>query len=329
VSTQQADAAGVGTRLAGPARFEACVVTYNSEDAVERLVRSLVTEPALAAIRVFDNASSDGTVDRLTRLTAGSPVPLVVTASSENLGFPAGCNRLLRAVESEVAVFVNPDVEMREGALSELAELVHRDDSIGIATCGLRTRDGRVQSEPARPTPTLTRLVAQNAPQALRHAAAGRTRARHCGDRPSRLETDHDVECTTGALMVFPTDLRHRVGYMDESVFMYLEDLDWCARVRRSGLRIRYLGSRWAWHESGASASSHQDHLFALMPQVWLTYFRRYGSFFARRLARPVLVALTLSLAAGSLLRGRRPYPELRALRQALTYRPRPEPEWS
>ena len=307
-------------------RVEACIVTFNSGEVIEPLVRSLTMEPAVAAIRVFDNASSDGTVERLRELAAESPVPLIVTESQENLGFPVGCNRLLRQVESDVAAFVNPDVELRDGALSQLAELVHGDRSIGIATCGLRTRDGRTQSEPARPKPSLPRLVAANAPDWLRRRAA--RRAGVAVAHREGMDVDRDVDCTTGALMVFRTELCEQVGYMDESVFMYLEDVDWCARVRLRGLRIRYVGSMWAWHESGVSAEPHHSELFALMPQVWLTYFRRYGSAPARWLARPVLVGLTLCLALGRLLRGRRPTAELRALRQALTFRPRLHPSW-
>jgi len=101
---------------------EVCVVTFNSEDVVGALIASLVAEPAVVTIRVFDNASSDSTVRTAGELAADSSVPILVYALGGEPRFPAGCNRLLHEVEADVAAFVNPDVELRDGALSELAD---------------------------------------------------------------------------------------------------------------------------------------------------------------------------------------------------------------
>ena len=91
---------------------------------------------------------------------------------------------------------------------------------------------------------------------------------------------------------------------------------------------MRYHGDVWAWHDSGVSSGPEANALYALMPQVWLTYFSRYGTPWQRRLVRPVLLAICsigwiTELAGGSPAGKHFP-----ALKQALTYRPDEAPTW-
>ena len=69
---------------------------------------------------------------------------------------------------------------------------------------------------------------------------------------------------------------------------MFLEDIDFAARVRRAGYRIRYVGTRWAWHDCGADSERHEARLYALLPHVWITYLNRYGSRFERAVRRGI-----------------------------------------
>lgn len=304
---------------------EVCVVTHNNEGTIARLLRSLDREPAIRRVQVMDNASTDGTVGEIERFARASSLAIDLERSPENIGFPAACNRLLRRVKAEAVAVVNPDVEFPGPALSPLANLVARDHTIGIASCQLRTRDGRVQTEAARPRPTLARLLAGQIPTPLRRRVGEITRHR---DRLA-LSESHDVECTMGSLMVFRTELVSMVGYLDESVFMYLEDIDFCARARARGLRIRYEANMWAWHDSGISADRYRRELDLLLPRVWLTYIHRYGSPVERLLVRPSLVVLWLGWIVRRLVRGKRIRTELGGLIESATYRPVSEPRWS
>jgi N-acetylglucosaminyl-diphospho-decaprenol L-rhamnosyltransferase len=252
--------------------IDACVVTYNSAPTIDRLLGSLVTDPTVSRVRVLDNYSGDET-EAIVRRRAHDGGCIELTVAGRNLGFPAGCNRLLRHCTSEFALLVNPDVELRPGVLARLVSALYRDKRIGAVTCQLRTRDGRPQSEPARPTPTLRRLVAANAPARVR-----RLRRHLPTSDQGGLDQIKDVGAAMGALLLFRREILKEVGFLDESVFMYLEDLDLSARLVRAGYRVRYHGDVWAWHDSGVSTAPTSDALYALMPRVWLTYFHRYGT---------------------------------------------------
>jgi N-acetylglucosaminyl-diphospho-decaprenol L-rhamnosyltransferase len=304
---------------------DVCVVTFNSAASISSLLESLAGDSAFASVKVVDNASQDDTVDVMRTVAARLGLPIYLKPSRRNLGFPAASNLLLKQCDADVVVLVNPDVEFRSGVLSELVEVVAKDRSIGVAACRLMTRDERPQSEPARSRPRLHRLLAGELPRWIR-TLASRYRGRNRDSDP--LYIDRDVECGSGALMAFRRELLQDVGYLDESVFMYLEDIDFAARVRRAGYRIRYLGSTWAWHDSGVSAQGHESELFSLLPQVWLTYLARYGRRSERLIARPVLLLVCAIAAARRVGHAEAPGGELLALWRVASFRSAKEPIW-
>lgn len=301
---------------------DACIVTYNSAETIGRLLRSLDEEPSVARVRILDNASKDQTIATVRVASENLKVPVSAEWSRCNLGFPAAVNRLFKNSTSDVVAIVNPDIELAAGALSTLVETVLGDTSIGLASCRLMTRDGRAQSEPARSRPRLSRLLAGHVPRGL-----GSRLAPHRRDA-SYLFTDRDVECTSGALMVLRRELLDEIGYLDESVFMYLEDIDFSARVRRAGYRIRYIGTAWSWHDSGVSARN-EPWLYSLLPKVWLTYLRRYGYRHERLAARPVLFLVCAIDALLRLGHGQLPRDEFLAMWHVVSFRPVETPAWS
>jgi GT2 family glycosyltransferase len=301
---------------------DVCVVTFNNANSIVRLLRSLERERVPMTVHLWDNGSTDGTGALLAGLKVNSAIRMMVRREHLNIGFPAACNRMLATCSAEVVAIVNPDIELSPGALGKLVDVVRADPTIGVASCRLLTRDGRAQSEPARSRPRLRQLMVGYAPFYLPRHRLPHSRS------TGRLYVDSDVQCTSGALMVLRRRLLDELGLLDESVFMYLEDLDFSARVRAAGYRIRYVGTVWAWHDSGVSSAAHQSELFALLPQVWLTYLGRYGRIHERLVVRPVLLAVCLLAALRRTAGGERPLAEIRALRQVLSYRPASAPRW-
>jgi GT2 family glycosyltransferase len=301
------------------------VVTFNSAASIGRLLESLADDSVPASVRVVDNASHDDTVDEVRSVATRLGLPLQLESAGGNLGYPAASNLLLKQCDSDVVVLVNPDVEFMPGVLSKLVEVVASDQSIGVATCRLMTRDDRPQSEAARSRPRLRRLLAGELPRRVRTLA----RTYQGRDRTADpLYSDRDVECGSGALLAFRRELLEEIGFLDESIFMYLEDIDFAARVLRAGYRIRYLGTSWVWHDSGVSVQAHESQLYALLPQVWLTYLRRYGGLSERLAARPVLLIVCAMAGVRRLGRAEAPRGELLALWRVASFRPAKDPIW-
>jgi GT2 family glycosyltransferase len=67
------------------------------------------------------------------------------------------------------------------------------------------------------------------------------------------FDTQRDVDRATGAAMAVSRAALERAGLLDESLFAYVEDADWCLRIRRAGFAVVFVPDAKAWHVGSAS----------------------------------------------------------------------------
>ena len=239
---------------------------------------------ALRAIAV-DNASGDGTADRLAR---GAPWVDVVRLD-RNAGFAAGCNAGIRqAPEADIVVLLNPDVHVATDFFERLLRLPWPGD---LAARGPRVigADGAVEQS-ARGFPRLstglwgrTSLLARLLPE---HPAARREL------RADPAAGAADVDWVSGACLIAPADRFRLVGPLDERYFMYWEDADWCRRAHDRGLLVRYEPALVVHHHQGSSARSRPVATTIAFHRSALRYWRKHE---AHGRADLVLAAAALS----------------------------------
>jgi GT2 family glycosyltransferase len=181
---------------------------------------------------VVDNGSTDGSL----ALLAGREPRVTVLALGDNRGFARANNAGLRRVTTPLVVFLNPDTELLgPHALARLLRVLD-DPSVGLAGPRLVNPDGTTQRS-CGPIPTLPSLLLHTfglhrlLPDALRRRWA-----------PSTWSHDRstDTGWVTGACMAVRRADVTALGGFSERTFMYGEDLELCARVRRRRLRVRY-----------------------------------------------------------------------------------------
>ncbi len=69
-----------------------------------------------------------------------------------------------------------------------------------------------------------------------------------------------------------------QVGLMDESYFMYVEEVDWCRRIRRAGWEIWCEPRAVVVHHEGQSTRQFRETMYVQLWQSRLQYFRKYFS---------------------------------------------------
>ena len=57
--------------------------------------------------------------------------------------------------------------------------------------------------------------------------------------------------------MLLPRAVIEQVGYLDETLFMYCEDVDYCIRLGQAGVPLWFLPDAKLWHRAGGSAGGH------------------------------------------------------------------------
>ena len=154
-------------------KVSGCIVTYNAKGKVDATIESLFenTKGVDFTLYVVDNASEDGTAAYIKEKYP----EVVVIESQRNVGFGAGHNKVIPFLQSDYHVVINPDILLKEDAISELAAFAESDREIGLLSPQIRFEDGRLQML-AKRNPTVRYLG---------------NHWFHKGDEPNRLMTEY------------------------------------------------------------------------------------------------------------------------------------------
>ncbi len=291
------------------------IVNYRTAELVERCLDSVAAtrgELVLETV-VIDNASGDGSVERL---RASQPHARVV-AMPVNGGFAAGVNAGFCHTDAEIVILLNPDTEVRPGALQALVTHLRARPAAGVVAPLLEDGEGRFAANGYRRFPGLLALALDLClpfGYALSYAPALHPYALS----PAALRAGVAPAHVCGAALAIKRGAYRQAGPLDEAFFLYLEETEWQQRVARAGWGIELEPSARVCHlvRGGGDESLAPSPHFVVSA---LLYLRR------RRvptpLARPVL-ALSLAVSWGALLLiACVPAKRARAARQARAYR--------
>lgn len=193
-------------------------VTVSTNDA-HQLAGLLANAPLLRCFRriiVVDNESTDGSAE-LAR-SAGATV-----VRCRRSGYGAAVNAGARLAQGTHLAVLNPDI--RFFADDVVARLMRSftDPAVGLVGPALQLLDGRLQDS-ARRTPTPLNILLR----------------RRIDRDNGAIRAGGDVDWVVGACFIVRRDVWEVVGGFDEAYFLYFDDVDLCARVRRAGFKVRF-----------------------------------------------------------------------------------------
>jgi GT2 family glycosyltransferase len=277
------------------------IVTFNNATDIGRCLSSVYAETGNADFEVIvvDNASSDDTCEVITR-----DFPSVrLVRRHTNAGFAAAVNQGTWDAAGRTFFILNPDSELLGDVLSPMREYLDAHPDIGLLAPKLLDADGTVQLS-CRTFPNfgtalfnrysvLTRLFPEN------------TASR----RYLMTDFDHtqvtDVDWVSGAAWLLPRSTLERVGPLDERYFWSIEDVDYCQRVHRAGLRVVYFPGVSLLHTIGGSSSSAPTRAIAARHRGMWRYYSKYmrpASLTGRLILDAAVVSGITARATGQLI---------------------------
>jgi GT2 family glycosyltransferase len=207
-------------------------VLHDSEPELRALLASVDRHLPGARVVAADSGSSDGgpAAVRAWREDAR------VVELGENVGFGRACNAALEQITEPVTALINPDAELLDESLAELAAEVLREDRPERILAPLvihpdGPREDSAHPEPGTP-PELLRALVPSAllPRPLRRPV-----------EPWRADEPRRVGWAVGCCLVARTDTLRRLGPFDDRAFLYAEDLDLGLRATDAGVET------WFW----------------------------------------------------------------------------------
>jgi GT2 family glycosyltransferase len=296
------------------------IVNYRSAGLTIDCLASLREEiGAIPGSRVVlvENASGEG--DELARALdeRGWRGWVELIEADRNGGFASGNNRAIEpAMASDdpprYVLLLNPDTYIRPGAVRELLAFMDAHPGAGIAGSRLEFPDGQAQRSAFRFPSVLGELEG-----GLRLGPATRVLARWTVAPPVPEGLDPvPTDWVAGASMIVRREVFEAIGTLDESYFMYFEEVDFCRRAARAGWPCWYVPRSRVVHLVGQSSGvTDQARARRRRPAYWFESRRRY---FRRHLGRAGTAAADLLWILG--------FASYR-LRRRLTGRPDTDPE--
>lgn len=228
-------------------RVDVGVVTWNTRDLTVSALRRLLDTDQGAALRllVHDNASADGTADAVREHVPEADV----VAWPDNLGFAAAVNRLLARSDAPWFLMLNSDAWPAPGAIGRMVEAAVRHPRAAAVAPRLERPDGSVEHG-THPFPSARVAIASALP--LRNDWA----ERHALHSAWHHDRERRVDWAVGAALLLRMSAVAEIGGLDESFFMYVEDLEWCHRAGQRGWEVWFTPDAVVVHVGNASGKA-------------------------------------------------------------------------
>ena len=232
------------------------IVNYKTPDLTINCLHSLIPEIQLLpgmTVTVVDNHSGDDSVAKIQAAIANENWHWVnLIASQHNGGFAYGNNLAMSpAMESadtpDYFLLLNPDTEIRTGAIKILVDFLEQHPQAGLAGSSYELADGTLWQMTLRFPSCLSELDSGLRLSLVSKLLKKWVTAQPAGDRIT--ETDW----LPGASMLIRRQVVESVGLMDEGYFLYYEETDYCLQAKRAGWSCWYVPQSVVMHIGGQS----------------------------------------------------------------------------
>ena len=245
------------------------IVNYQTFELTKNTINSIFEYeyPFSYEVLVVDNASND---DSLAKLQQYFDDRVKFIASSENNGFAAGNNQALRIATGKYVLLLNSDTIVWENTLENIYNYMEKHTDVGACGCRVLLENGELDKACKRSFPNV-----KNSFFRLFHIPTNSKDNDYNLDNLPDGEI-YEIDCLTGAFMFMRADALNQVGFLDETFFMYGEDIDLCYRIKKAGWKIVYYGKSKITHLKGASSKKQKTKLIYEFYRAMYIYYKKH-----------------------------------------------------
>ena len=249
------------------------IVSWNAREYLLQCLNSISAEVCRYSMEVIvvDNASSDGSADTV----ASRYSHVRVIRNSGNLGFAKANNIGIAASTGQYVCLVNSDVKVLPHCISRLVDYCEAHPETGMVGPRIIGGDGKLQRS-CRGFPGVWNMFCR--------ALALDTIFPRCKLLTGYLlrhwaqDALQSVDILTGCFWLIRRDALDEVGLLDETFFMYGEDMDWCKRFWSHQWKVVFVPLAEAIHYGGGSSSNAPVRFYIERQRADLQYWRKHHS---------------------------------------------------
>lgn len=282
-------------------------VAFNSEreipqwvEAIEKTVKKYSFE-----LIISDNSPTRDT-EKVVHKLQEKHLNITYIYNDENLGFSKGNNVAVKKSHGEYVLFLNPDMVVEEGTIDGMVSFLKEHEDAGTATPAVFLPNGKLDDSCHRgfPTPwnsfTYFSGLSKMFPKLKLFSGYNMTYL--------DFSKTHEIDSLAGSFLLISRALGNKLNWWDEDYFFYGEDIDFCYRIKKHGLRIYFVPEYKALHYKGLSSgikeASKERTQATLDTKIWATnqrfkameifYKKHYKKKYPWVVNQAVLIAINL-----------------------------------
>lgn len=285
--------------------ISALIVNWNSKEFLRKCLQTVkdTCNELVRQIIVVDAGSFDGCDKMLIK-----EFPHVEFIQClVNVGFGLANNIGFERVKEEYLLLLNPDTELKPHAVASLLTALQHEPDAGIVAPRILNMDRSIQTSCVQALPTPFNQALDS--EFLRKMVLG---SRLWGIKKAfSASLPVEVEAVSGACMLLRSETFRKIGGFSPNYFMYVEDLDLCAKVRRLGLKVYHVPGATVIHYGGGSSPEKVTQFNTVMmresSKTYLKLNRSSGSALLYRILQGLSATVRLQILFLMFLFGKSP----------------------
>ena len=246
------------------------IINYQTFELTRDTINSILkySYPFSYEIIVVDNASKDNSLDKLKDYFKDL---VKFIPSGQNNGFAAGNNQGLKLASGKYVLLLNSDTLVWQNTLEDIYNYMEDNPNVGACGCRILLDNRNLDKACKRLFPNI-----KNSFYRLFHIPTNSSKNDYNLDLPDN--EIYEIECLTGAFMFIRQKCLDSVGLLDETFFMYGEDIDLCYRIKQDNWKIVYYGKAIITHFKGASSKKQKSKLIYEFYRAMYIYYKKHLS---------------------------------------------------
>jgi N-acetylglucosaminyl-diphospho-decaprenol L-rhamnosyltransferase len=238
------------------------VISFNTKDITDKCLKNLaLSNFKNKQVIVVDNASTDGSIEMIQKKYP----EFTLIKSDLNLGFGKANNLGMGQAKGKYILLLNSDAFIQPDTLDKCIEFMENNPDSSVMGCKLTYQDGRLQpSAGALPNPINTFRWIWGLGSSVHPKS------------PDYFSTSHRVGWVTGAFVFLKKEVFGKTNGFDEKIFMYMEEIEWCKRIKMAGLNVYYTSDFSVVHLAGASSNFDLSPAYTKEMHGLVYYFEKH-----------------------------------------------------
>jgi len=270
------------------------ILNYNGRNFLKKFLPSVIKFSGNASIVVADNASTD---DSIQLLESSFATQVEILKMDRNRGYCGGYNYALNKIDAEYFVLLNSDVEVTEGWIDPVINLLKGDTLIAAAQPKILSFHEKNKFEYAG--------AAGGFIDSFGYPFCRGRIFSHLEEDLGQYNDTLQVFWATGACLFIKAGIFKKMTGFDEDFFAHMEEIDLCWRLNRAGYKVCYEGSSKVYHVGGGTLSASNPRKTHLNFRNGLSLLVKHAAVSELRWKLPVRLALDWLAAGMFLLNGK------------------------